>query len=62
MEIFIYRPDLHPNKNINPELVFTLKGQPFFEWKRDQETIRDYRIQKEKEKMTEKPDWKVYSY
>lgn len=62
MNIFIYRPDLRPNKNIDPNLIFTKEGKPYFEWKREQEIWMNYRLEKEKEKLNEKPDWKVYCY
>lgn len=62
MQIFIYRPDLRPNKNLDPNYIFTLEGQPFFEYQKDKEILRNHKIQKAQEKRTEPPEWKVYSY
>lgn len=62
MQIFIYRPDLRPNPNLDPNYIFTLEGQPFFEYQKDKELLRDYKIRREQERWKEPPEWKVYSY
>lgn len=62
MQIFIYRPDLRPNRNIDPNYVFTLDGKPFFELKREEDMVKDYKWKRELEKLVEKPEWKVWSY
>ena len=62
MQIFIYRPDLRLDKNVDLNYVYTKEGKPFFEWRKEQEILRDYKWQKAKEKIEEKPDWKVWSY
>ena len=59
MQIFIYRPDLRPNKNVDPAYVFTLDGKPFFEWKQDEDRIKDYKWRKAFERLENKPDWKL---
>lgn len=60
MNIFIYRPDRMQSDKINPDLCYTLKGQPLREWQRDQDEIYNYRISKAKKK--EVPDYKVFDY
>lgn len=64
MKIFIYRPDLGlPSRcKVDLELLYTLDGKPYLEWKREQDIVYDYKLQKAREKLEEKPDWKVFSY
>lgn len=62
MQIFIYRPDLRPDKNVDPNYVFTLDGKPFYVWKQEEERIKDYQWKKAIDKLEEKPEWKVWSY
>lgn len=62
MQIFIYRPDLRPDKNVDPNYVFTLDGKPFYAWKQEEERIKDYQWKKAMDKLEEKPEWKVWSY
>ena len=37
LDIFIYRPDKQPDKNVIPDLCYTLSGQGFRDWQKDQE-------------------------
>lgn len=50
LKIYIYRPDM---ARINPNLLFTIKGQPYFE-SRD----RDKELRDKAEQLKEELDWK----
>ena len=60
MNIFIYRPDKHLNKNIDLNDVYTLKGKRFFDWQQEQQNLKAEIEQEKKEQKEGKPDWKVY--
>lgn len=62
LDIFIYRPDKQPNRNVIPDLCYTLSGQHFREWQQDQETAKQYRVECIKIKLSQKPDYKVFDY
>lgn len=54
VNIFIYRPDRQPNENVIPDLCWTAKGQNFREWQADQQTLRDYKVELIKKKLSTK--------
>jgi hypothetical protein len=54
VDIFIYKPWLKPNENVVPDLCYTLKGQNFRDWQVDQTTVRDYKIEQIKKKLSTK--------
>ena len=60
MKIFIYRPDLR-NK-VNPDLCYTLNGQSYREWQRDQEVAYDYKVELIKRKLEQFPKHRVEDY
>lgn len=64
IKVFVYRPDLGlpSRKSVDLGLLYTLEGQSYLEWRREQDMLYEYRLQKAKEKSEEKPEWKVFSY
>jgi len=62
MNIFIYRPDKQPNQNVIPDLCYTLKGQNYREWQRDQEEVYHYKVEHIKRKLNKRPRHKVLDY
>lgn len=52
MVILIYRPDRQPNQNVIPDLYWTLRGQNFRDWQADQVSVRDYKIELIKKKLS----------
>ena len=54
VDIFIYKPWLKPNENVVPDLCYTLKGQNFRDWQADQQTLRDYKVELIKKKLSTK--------
>jgi len=62
MNILFYRPDKFQAYKVNPEAVFTLKGQPFSDWQRDQQTAYDYKVELLKRKLHRKPRHKIIDY
>lgn len=59
MDFFIYRPDLAPDRRINPDWLYTLKGQNFRDWQRDKEEEYSYRVEKIKEKLAQPPKHRI---
>lgn len=55
MKFFFYRPDLAMDNRINPDLLYTLKGQNFRDWQRDKEEEYQYRVEKIKERLAQPP-------
>lgn len=62
LDIFIYRPDKQPDKNVIPDLCYTLSGQGFRDWQKDQEEVYAYKVEQIKKKLSRKPKHKVYDY
>ena len=62
MNIFIYRPDRPFNPNINPNYCYTLKGQNFRDWQKDQEEAYNYRVEQLKRKLSRRPSIKIEDY
>lgn len=62
MNIFIYRPERKQSRFIDPDVTYTIKGQPFSEWARDRQTVYDYKVELLKRKLHHKPKYKVYDY
>ena len=52
VNIFIYRPDKQPNQNVIPDLCWTPQGQNFREWQSDKQTLRDYKVELIKKKLS----------
>lgn len=59
--IWVYRPD-KCNSKIHGSGLYNSKGQSYSEWKRDQETIYDYKVRRLIQKIEGKPDYQVYDY
>ena len=59
MNFFIYRPDKVNNRRINPDYLYTLKGQNFRDWQRDKEEEYVYRVELIKERLARPPKHKV---
>lgn len=49
-------------KNINPDLLYTVDDKPFADWRRDEQTVYDYRVKKIKEKIEYIPKHKVFDW
>lgn len=62
MNILIYRPDRFQAYKVHPEAVFTLKGQSFADWQRDQQTAYEYKVELLKRRLHRKPKHKVFDY
>lgn len=62
LEILFYRPDKLSSTVINPDLCYTLKGQNYREWQRDQEELYQYRVHLAKHKLDKLPSHKVLDY
>jgi len=62
LEIFIYRPERQPNPNVIPDLCYTLKGQNYRDWQRDQEEVYHYKVEQIKRKLNKRPKHKVLDY
>ena len=62
LNIFIYRPDRAPHKNINPDMCYTHNGQPYRGWQIDQEEAYQYKVELMKRKLNQMPDYKVLDY
>jgi hypothetical protein len=54
MNIFIYRPDKAFNTKVIPDLCYTLSGQNYREWQRDQDEAYQYKVELTKRKLNEK--------
>ena len=59
--VWIYRPD-KCNNRVHPSSLYKSDGQTYHDWKRDQETVYDYRVRKIIQKLEGKPDYQVYDY
>ena len=59
--VWIYRPDKYNNR-VHPSSLYQSDGQTYPDWKRDQETVYDYRVRKIIQKLEGKPDYQVYDY
>ena len=62
LEIFIYRPDLYQAGRINPDAVFTIKGQHYSDWQKDQDEAYHYKVEQIKIKLNKRPKHKVLDY
>ena len=62
MNIFIYRPDRTPNKNVIPDMCYTLDGRNYRDWQRDQEEAYNFKVEMIKKNLNKKPKYKVYDY
>ena len=61
LNLFIYRPD-RLQANINPDLCYTAKGQSYAEWKRDEQTVYDYKVKLIRDKIDDIPEHKVFDW
>ena len=59
--VLIYRPD-KLQANINPDLCYTSKGQSYAEWKRDEQTVYDYKVKLIRDKIDDIPEHKVFDW
>lgn len=50
LNIFIYRPDKAPHKDIIPDLCYTPDGQNYRDWQRDHDEAYQYKIELIKQK------------
>lgn len=62
MNIFIYRPDKRNHPNVNPDCCYTLNGQNYRDWRKDQDELYSYKAEQAKRKLEQKPDYKVWDY
>lgn len=62
MNIFIYRPDRTPNKNVIPDMCYTLDGRNYRDWQRDKEEAYNFKVEMIKKNLNKKPKYKVYDY
>lgn len=62
MDIFIYRPDRTPNKNVIPDMCYTLDGRNYRDWQRDKEEAYNFKVEMIKKNLNKKPKYKVYDY
>lgn len=64
IKFFIYKPYMASPKlkNINPNLLYTMSGQTFPEWQRDEQTLYDHKVSKIKEKINKIPEHKVLDW
>lgn len=62
MIILFYRPDKYQAARVNPDACYTLGGQHFSEWQRNQNTAYDFKVELLKRKLSKKPKYKVYDY
>lgn len=62
LEIFIYRPDLYQAGRINPDACFTIKGQHYSDWQKDQDEAYHYKVEQIKRKLNKRPKHKVLDY
>lgn len=62
MNIFIYRPDKRFHPNVNPDCCYTIKGQNYRAWQKDQDEAYAYKIEIIKRKLGERPKHKVEDY
>lgn len=59
IDIYIYRPDKANNRYINPDWLYTARGQNFRDWQRDKEEEYQYRVEKIKERLARPPKHRV---
>ena len=45
LNIFIYRPDKAPDLRVIPDLCYTLSGQNYRDWQKDQEEAYHYKVE-----------------
>lgn len=62
LNIFIYRPDIRFHPNVNPDCVYTLKGQPYREWQRDREELYNYKVSEAKKRLNHPKSDMVLDY
>lgn len=62
MNIFIYRPERTPNKNVIPDMCYTLDGRNYRDWQKDQEEAYNFKVEMIKKNLNKKPKYKVYDY
>lgn len=62
INIFIYRPDKRNHPDINPDCCYTLNGQNYRDWKKDQDEAYAYKAEQIKRKLSEKPKHQVEDY
>lgn len=51
LNIFIYRPDKAPDLRVIPDLCYTLSGQNYRDWQKDQEEAYHYKVEQIKHKL-----------
>ena len=61
LNLFVYRPD-RLQSDINPDLCYTSKGQSYAEWKRDEQTAYNFKVEKIKDKFNEIPQHKCFDW
>lgn len=54
MQILIYRPDKRYHPDVNPDLCWTIKGQNFRDWQKDQQEAYIYKVEIIKRKLERK--------
>lgn len=62
MSIFIYRPDKRPHPDVNPDLCYTLSGQNYRDWQRDNDEAYNYKVEQIKHRLSRRPDYQVEDY
>lgn len=62
MNFFIYRPYLANDWRINPDWLYTLKGQNYRDWQRDKEEEYQYRVETIKRNLARPPKHKVIDW
>lgn len=60
MKIWIYRPDLA--NRVDPVCLFNHRGQNYYDWKRDEETLYREKLEKIREKLNNPPDYQIHDY
>jgi hypothetical protein len=62
LNIFIYRPDKRFHPNVNLDCCYTISGQHYRDWQKDQDEAYAYKVNMIKEKLNEMPKHKVEDY
>lgn len=60
MKVWIYRPDMA--NRVDPACLYDYRGQNYYDWKRDEETLYREKLEKIREKLNNPPDYQVHDY
>lgn len=62
LNIFIYWPNKRFHPNVNPDCCYTVNGQNYREWQKDQDEAYAFKVEMLKKRLVQKPKHRVEDY